>query len=147
MNTIKNLNNNIRKKKFTKKNFNSRFNLGFKSKYLNSKNKIILMYDPTVPYGKNNKNSKKIFVHYLKIGDITYLDYYPPTPPKGEHIYVIRKLNLNQDKINKIEKMLVKLKENRTHSVFQNFSEREIFGLKIKKNSKNYLEFYVEKKA
>ena len=147
MNTIKNLNNNIRKKKFTKKNFNSRFNLGFKSKYLNSKNKIILMYDPTVPYGKNNKNSKKIFVHYLKIGDITYLDYYPPTPPKGEHIYVIRKLNLNQDKINKIEKMLVKLKENRRHSVFQNFSEREIFGLKIKKNSKNYLEFYVVKKA
>ena len=147
MNTIKNLNNNIRKKKFTKKNFNSRFNLGFKSKYLNSKNKIILMYDPTVPYGKNNKNSKNIFVHYLKIGDITYLDYYPPIPPKGEHIYVIRKLNLNQDKINKIEKMLVKLKENRTHSVFQNFSEREIFGLKIKKNSKNYLEFYVVKKA
>jgi hypothetical protein len=147
MNTIKNLNNNIRKKKFTKKNFNSRFNLGFKSKYLNSKNKIILMYDPTVPYGKNNKNSKKIFVHYLKIGEITYLDYYPPTPPKGEHIYVIRKINLCQDKINKIEKILLDLEDNRTHPVFQNFSERVIFGLKIKKNTRNYLEFYVEKKA
>ena len=105
------------------------------------------MYDLTVPYGKNNKNSRKVFVHYLKIGDTTYLDYYPPTPPKGEHIYVIRKLNLGQDKTDKIEKMLVDLKENRTHSVFQNFSEKEIFGFKIKKNSKNYLEFYVEKKA
>ena len=58
MNTRKNLNNNL-KKKFTKKKFNSKFNLGFKSKYLNSKKKITLMYDPTVPNGKNNKNSKK----------------------------------------------------------------------------------------
>ena len=41
MNTRKNLNNNLRKKKFTKKNFNSKFNLGFKSKYLNSKKKLL----------------------------------------------------------------------------------------------------------
>ena len=147
MNTKKNLNNNLRKKKFTKKNFNSNLNLGFKSKYLNSKKKIILMYDPTVPYGKNNKNSKKVFVHYLKIGDTTYLDYYPPTPPRGEHIYIIRRLNLGIEKIKKIEKILKDLGDNRTHSSFQNFSENEIFGCKIKKNSKNYLEFSVEKKA
>lgn len=147
MNTRKNLNNNLRKKKFTKKKFNSKFNLGFKSKYLNSKKKITLMYDPTVPYGKNNKNSKKVFVHYLKIGDTTYLDYYPPTPPKGEHIYIIRKLNLGMEKIEKIEKMLLNLGENRTHSSFQNFTENEIFGMKVKKNSKNYLEFSVEKKT
>ena len=105
------------------------------------------MYDPTVPYGKNNKNSKKVFVHYLKIGDTTYLDYYPPTPPKGEHIYIIRKLNLGMGKIEKIEKMLLNLEENRTHSSFQNFTENEIFGMKVKKNSKNYLEFSVEKKT
>lgn len=57
---------------------------------------FFVIYDPDAPNGINSSQNNKIFIHYLKIGNIEILKYVPPTPPKGKHRYITKIFNLSK---------------------------------------------------
>jgi hypothetical protein len=112
-NTKRNNNIKINKKTFTKYSFDSLFSINFQDKFLQNTegSNIIIMYDLGAPNGKHTFK----YIHYLKVGDKVIVPYAPPTPPKGTHTYIIKKIELDEMKIKLLLSKLIKIGNNRKH--------------------------------
>ena len=112
-NTKRNNNIKINKKTFTKSLFYSIFSINFQDKFLQNTegSNIIIMYDLGAPNGKHTFK----YIHYLKVGDKVIVPYAPPTPPKGTHTYIIKKIELDEMKIKILLSKLIEIGNNRKH--------------------------------
>lgn len=146
--TKNNKRNNISIKKLSKKNFNNKYGLTFQQKYLQNKPEInlVIMYDLDAPFGMNsNKKTQNLkYVHYLMVNNKIVIPYAPPTPPEGEHRYIIKKFSIGKDKIEKMLKKLSK-KNLQNRKNIQNISKFNILGINLVKELKNKKVFYVRK--
>ena len=150
MNRTKNnkRNNNIARKKLSKKKFNNKYGLTFQQKYLQNKPEInlVIMYDLDAPFGKNStkKNQNLKYIHYFMLNNKILVPYAPPTPPEGEHRYIIKNFTIGKEKMEKLlKKLSTKNLQNRKN--IQNISKFNILGINLEKELKNRKVFYVRK--
>ena len=95
------------------------------------------MYDLDSPNGKQSSNN--IYIHYIKIENDTLIEYNPPTPPRGVHRYVIKRLKLNTEQLTKLRNII---HPNRKSEVYQIIKHHNIFGINYEaKQFKSRIQF------